>query len=435
MINIAVLLFVFLLPVWGQEVTDNIEVAGSFYEPNLKAYKDVWGYVDPEGREYALLTQVNGLNIIEVTDPANPRKVVFIPGPESSPPHVVTYKHYAYFGVDNVGEGIQIIDLGQLPDTAFVTATYTENNFGSTHNIWIDTTRALLYTTEFQSVGCRIVSLEDPVNPVMQGHIQTECHDFHTADTRPNLLFIAGGGQDVWFIYDVTDPANPVRTHTVPVPGGDTYIHNMWTTKDGNYLVTTEEILGKTVKMWDIRDLDNITLVDEYIPEPPEESMAHNAYIKGDTLYIAYYGQGVRILDITDPTNMVEIGFIKPEYPPSERPHFGAWAVYPFLPSGNILSSHVWLGLMELDVEGVTGVDQVPDFIFRQKMRAPGFQFGGEYLFDIPKAGAYQVKAITIKGTIAYESSYLAEKSGMQNIFLGSNVGRTPVRLEIKIDR
>lgn len=59
-------------------------------------------------------------------------------------------------------------------------------------------------------------------------------------------------------------------------------------------------------------------------------------------LYISYYSKGLRILDVLDPENPIEVAYydtpgqITDETDPT---HAGSWGVYPYLPSGNILLS------------------------------------------------------------------------------------------------
>ena len=69
----------------------------------------------------------------------------------------------------------------------------------------------------------------------------------------------------------------------------------------------------------------------------------HNIHTKGDDAYVSYYTEGIRVLDVTDPTDMNETAFydIDSELDPYyNRPAFnGAWGVDPYLPSGTVLGS------------------------------------------------------------------------------------------------
>ncbi|MCH8980762.1 hypothetical protein IH922_01945, partial [candidate division KSB1 bacterium] len=63
---------------------------------------------------------------------------------------------------------------------------------------------------------------------------------------------------------------------------------------------------------------------------------AHNAHIKGNHAYISHYESGLRIVDLSDPKNMNEVGFYDTR---------DLWGVFPFLPSGKILISDIEDGL------------------------------------------------------------------------------------------
>ncbi len=51
------------------------------------SYNDCWGYVDPNGREYAILGAMNGTFFFDVTDPTNPVVVSYQPGNDSNAIH------------------------------------------------------------------------------------------------------------------------------------------------------------------------------------------------------------------------------------------------------------------------------------------------------------------------------------------------------------
>jgi choice-of-anchor B domain-containing protein len=83
----------------------------------------------------------------------------------------------------------------------------------------------------------------------------------------------------------------------------------------------------------------------EYIGTTP--AIDHNGYVKGNTYYQANYAAGVRMIDISNIENKAlnEIGFFD-TYPENNNATFkGAWSVYPYLPSGNIIISDIDRGL------------------------------------------------------------------------------------------
>ena len=73
----------------------------------------------------------------------------------------------------------------------------------------------------------------------------------------------------------------------------------------------------------------------------------HNGYIHEDTFYLANYTGGVRMIDVSDidSKNMTETGYFD-TYPAHDNVSFdGAWSVYPFFKSGNIVVSDINTGL------------------------------------------------------------------------------------------
>jgi hypothetical protein len=82
--------------------------------------------------------------------------------------------------------------------------------------------------------------------------------------------------------------------------------------------------------------------------------MAHNGIIKGDNLYIPYYHDGLRVFDISDPTNPIQTWKYDTYAPSSHASYKGAWGVYPYLSSGNIIVSDMQTGLYIVDVTSGT---------------------------------------------------------------------------------
>ena len=82
--------------------------------------------------------------------------------------------------------------------------------------------------------------------------------------------------------------------------------------------------------------------------------MAHNGIIKGDLVYIPYYHDGLRVFDISDPSNPVQTWEYDTYAPNSHASYKGAWGVYPYLSSGNIIVSDMQTGLYIIDLTSGT---------------------------------------------------------------------------------
>lgn len=314
---------------------------GQWNERSTKGYNDVWGYTDEEGREYALLGVRNGTSVIDLSDPASPREISFIQSQYSMWKDIKTYKHYAYV-VNEAGGGMQIIDLRQLPEKAELVATYS--GFQTSHNLSIDIDQAMLYAEGNHMKPVRVLSLEDPLNPVEVNSLGVECHDIYA---QGGVAYVSEGGHSTIGIFDTSDPLNVSLLKRFEIPNAG-YVHNAWLNESGTHLMTTEETSGKTIKMWDISDLENVHMTSEYLAPG---KLAHNTHIKGDFAYISHYGGGLRIVDVRDPNHIVETAyFTKTEHTPTGFVH--VWGAYPFLKSGLVLISDIESGLYVIPFDG-----------------------------------------------------------------------------------
>ncbi|MDX1579836.1 MAG: choice-of-anchor B family protein, partial [Gemmatimonadota bacterium] len=125
------------------------------------------------------------------------------------------------------------------------------------------------------------------------------------------------------------------------------YAHQGWITEDHRYFYLGDELdeiaqaregtpfPGTRTLVWDVSDLDDPVFVGEHFGESTASD--HNLYIAGNLMYQSNYNSGLRILDIGDPANPVEVGFLD-TVPYAEGPSMGgSWSNYPYFASGSIL--------------------------------------------------------------------------------------------------
>jgi len=163
-------LFLFFLSTTILLGQTNIELIGSLNQYPGVGYNDIWGYVDGQGIEYALLGTRGGTSIIRLDDPANPQEVAFIPGPQSVWRDIKVHGQYAYTVTEQTGsgQGLQIIDLSQLPNTATLVNT-VDTWFTRSHDLFIDNGFAYVVGTN-NGGGMHILNLSDPVNPTHEAY-------------------------------------------------------------------------------------------------------------------------------------------------------------------------------------------------------------------------------------------------------------------------
>ena len=296
---------------------------------------DVWGYTTPEGEEYAIMGVYEGVAVIRAIDLV---VIDIIPGPQQNDywfhRDIKTYGHYAYVTNEMYGtnEGLMILDLQYLPDSVRFVGSYEISPDIRSHNLSIDVATGFAYIEE--SNGWLILDLADPENPVDVGIISAPGHDIMV---RNDTAYVAEGWGSIFSIWDVTSKAHPQELVSVASPSNG-YLHNIWPTEDGNYVLTTEETDNRTVKIWDISDLNNVNLVAEYLAP---NDLAHNVHVEGDYAFISHYTSGVAVLDIHDPTNPVEVA-VYDTYVPNDDPQFaGCWGVYPHTSNGMVFTSNI----------------------------------------------------------------------------------------------
>ncbi|EDM45523.1 Regulatory P domain of the subtilisin-like proprotein convertases and other protease [unidentified eubacterium SCB49] len=366
-------------PCSGYDLVSEIDLD----EMDASSGNDSWGWTDPQdGKEYALVALDNGTAFIDISNPTSPIYLGKLPTHTGSSiwRDVKTYQNHAYVvsDVNSGSHGMQVFDLTRLRNVTNPPEIFTEdahyNEFGNAHNIVIheETGYAYAVGTSTYSGGGHYIDISDPTNPVAAGgsSLGGYTHDAQVViydgpdsdynDGTRELYF--GSNEDRVVIMDVTDKDNPIMINEI-MYANDGYTHQGWLTEDHRYFILGDETdeLGygfdtRTI-VFDLLDMD-ATTPPRFEYYGPTEAIDHNVYVRGDRLYLSNYRAGLRILDISDIANgnMVEEGYFD-TYPANDSADFdGAWSVYPYFESGNIVISDINRGFIlvkgpELGVE------------------------------------------------------------------------------------
>lgn len=325
---------------------------------NGKKLSNIGGYVDSLGNEYALVGYLDGLDIVDVTDPANPLIKFTIPGPSSNWREVKTWNGYAYVTTEGGSDGLQIVDLRNLPASAPYNQWYGDGaiagQLSTIHALHIDDGYAYLYGTNLFNGAAIIIDLTNPTSPTYLGHTldnggntNSYIHDGYVRNDTLWAGYIYGG---YFGVIDVSNKANPVLLVTQNTPNN--FTHNTWLSQDSKTLFTTDETTYSFLTSYDVTDISNIKELDRIQSNPGSGVIVHNTHIinvaGNDYAVTSWYRDGVVITDVGKPDNMVNVGNYD-TYTQGSGPNFdGDWGVYPYLPSGNLVCSDINNGLYVL---------------------------------------------------------------------------------------
>jgi choice-of-anchor B domain-containing protein len=347
---------------------------------------DVWGWTDPQtGREYALVGRTDGTAFIDVSNPSAPIYLGNLRKTAGSQTNswrdIKVFADHAFIVADGAGQhGMQIFDLTRLRDVRNapvefdVDALYEE--VASVHNIVINESTGTAYAVGSNSGGetcgggLHMIDINTPTSPEFIGCFQdmetgfartgyshdAMCITYDGPDTEhvgKEICF--GSNENNLSIADVTDKDNTVALSHASYPSV-AYAHQGWITADHRYFYMNDEgdeganqaavadtaqdvevMAGTRTLVWDVSDLDDPIMVKEHFGETL--TIDHNLYIVDNLMYQSNYVSGLRVLDISDRENPVEVGYFD-TVPWDESVTFdGSWSNYPFFESGTIVVS------------------------------------------------------------------------------------------------
>lgn len=340
-------------------------------------YNEIWGLA-VNGREYAVIGTTLGTHFIDVTDPSNPVQIHIVEGAVTGPAIIHRDYHddgcflyavadepaYAYGGATL--STLQIIDVSGLPESVEVVYDSNELIFRS-HNIFIDEPNDKLYAfiANGGNIGfsaMRIYDISNPVDPQflaaynnLDGLNISQVHDGYVLDNKAYLNLGPGG----FAIADFTDPMDPVLLGTLDNYPEQGYNHSGWLSQDGQYYYMSDETHGMRMKVVDVSDPSDLDIVEFFnAGNPSSTSIPHNQIVACDYLYVSYYYDGLQVYDISDPSAPVRVAEYDTSLLPDNNSFKGAWGVYPFLPSGNILVADMQEGLFVFEAIDETNCSQ-----------------------------------------------------------------------------
>ncbi|HZW62728.1 MAG TPA: choice-of-anchor B family protein [Flavobacteriaceae bacterium] len=340
-----------------EELTNNPNAEGN----------DIWGWTDPQsGKEYALVATSVGTSFVDLSDTTAPIVLGNLATATTNSPwrDVKTYNNHAFIVSEAPGHGMQVFDLTRLrnvsnpPEDFTADALYTD--FGSAHNIAINEESGFAYVVGSNtfSGGVHFVNIQNPQSPMNAGGYagggyshDAQIVNYSGPDTEHagKEIFIGANASKI-VIVDVSDKTNPILISEASYNGLG-YTHQGWLTHNQTYFILGDEVdelnFGNNTRtlVFDFSDLENPVFHSDYYG--PSAAIDHNLYTKGNLVYQANYTSGFRLLSSSNVVNgtLFETGYFD-TYPEDDSTSFhGAWSVYPYFQSGNIIISDIDRGL------------------------------------------------------------------------------------------
>ena len=291
---------------------------------------DIWGWTDPEtGVEYALVGRDDGLSIVDLSNPVEPRPIAYLASHTGSSiwRDMKVYADHVYVVADAIaGHGMQILDLTRLRGLTEFTEMQADGRYtrvSAVHNVAINEETGFAYAVGSNSGGdtcgggLHMIDLTDPKNPSFAGCHAVEgtgwvgtgythdvqCVVYRGPDTEHAGREICVGSNEIAIVVsDVTDKTNPITLSTATYADYG-YVHQGWLSSDQGYFYQNDEgdeAQGLTPRtrmlVWDLTDLDDPILAKEHLG--PGTETDHNLYVHGDLIYHSNYDFGVRVIDI-----------------------------------------------------------------------------------------------------------------------------------------
>lgn len=339
-----------------QRGSDNIEVVGHLPLGPALSVSDM--DIEQElSRPFAYVSRMlygvtgpKGMDIISIEDPAHP-EIIYEWRIEEQDLHLgrggMDAKHFKigdrYYvvqstqfgqGGPNSDMGAVVLDVTGLPDPSTVREVNRIREPlrpGGFHNIFIykhSDGRVLLFATAAGRVAliydlALVVDGADaetalvgqvPIPAQGDGQDNRSYHDFYVGyhpDTDQDRFYGGAGGG--YYIYDVSDPANPNLEITLTGIRGVEWGHTFTPSPDGRYVVAEAEYQFAPLRIFDLQPaLDGETTnINRPISgwTADYDNLVHNHEIRWPWMFVTGYLDGLQVVNLQDPTNPVTVGY------------------------------------------------------------------------------------------------------------------------------
>ncbi|MCP3137290.1 LVIVD repeat-containing protein [Pyxidicoccus xibeiensis] len=254
--------------------------------------------INGKGRE-------GGLTIFDVTDRSHPifKGSISIPG--DSYWNGVWAKGDALY-VASGTSGVIVFDISNPGQPAFL-RSLPGGAALNVHTVLVDGDR--LYAMSPSPNGETLIfDVSTPTQPVLLGRMAhaTRVSYPHDAFAFGDRLYVSHGN-DGYQVFDVRDPANSRHLGGYTFPNA--FSHHSAVGVIGGHTLAFEggERMGAHLRVLKVDDPAHIVKIGEF--KLRDVASIHNILLVGTRLYIAWYHEGVRVLDVSDPTQPRQVAY------------------------------------------------------------------------------------------------------------------------------
>ncbi|KKL51943.1 hypothetical protein LCGC14_2290460, partial [marine sediment metagenome] len=204
-----------------------------------------------------------------------------------------------YAFITDGSSGLQVIDISD-PANPGLLGTY--DTTGSAEGIDIDGNYAYIAD---KGSGLQVINIANPTSPTLAGSVTYPNVDARDVKVENNIAFIADGSGDNFKTVNVVNPAAPVYIHWASGPltatASSVIIADL-------YAFVADSGAGFTI--YDIRDptFGNEPTGGQYVAKYNTPGISWDIALAGNFAYIADGSSGLSVLDITNPTSPTLVG-------------------------------------------------------------------------------------------------------------------------------
>jgi parallel beta-helix repeat protein len=318
----------------GLLVADVSDPAHPVKVGNLDTTGYAYGVAVAGNRAY-LADAWDGLRIVDIADPTHPT----LQGTCDTPGWalgVVVAGSTAY--VADGTQGLRVVDVSD-PTTPSELGAYQASGFGRRLDVWGD----VVYLADLQG-GLRVLTVSDPAHPTPVG-LYSSLTDARRLAVAGDYAYVAGGAGGGMRVIDISDPGRPTEVSvfdtpgsyasSVAVSGSTAYLAAMFGDPYDLYVIDISNPAAPveigSISTWGmyreitlqgqivyVADETGLRLINVSEPSVPADigsialdqnrQMSDGVAVSGTLAHVADALDGVKIVDVSDPGNLVLVG-------------------------------------------------------------------------------------------------------------------------------